>query len=259
MMLLIAMVSMAVALSSMARNDPFLTRGRGGSSTTSLPMVSMEAIPELKAPPVMYAGVATTGGAKASLSPLKTLLLGIISGCHIGFGAFLSLAVGGACPAIATANPGLKQIIAGAFGLPFGLMLTVIGGGELFTGNTAMLTAAVMEKKASLKGLAKNWFFSYVGNFIGSLILAGLAHSSGTLGAGPAAAAAAVMKTSLPFKTAFVRGILCNWLVCMAVYMASGATSLASKMTAIFFPISAFIALGLEHSVANSNNQFTHD
>ena len=132
-----------------------------------------------------------------------------------------------------------------------GLMMTLVGGGELFTGNTALVTAAVVEKKTTMKNLMKNWFFSYAGNFVGSLLMAYLAFNGQTLGDGAAAVLTANMKVSYPFKTLFIRGILCNWLVCMAVYMASGCTSLISKMVAIWFPISAFIALGLDHSVAN--------
>lgn len=130
-------------------------------------------------------------------------------------------------------------------------MMTLVGGGELFTGNTALVTAAVVEKKTTMKNLMKNWFFSYAGNFVGSLLMAYLAFNGQTLGDGAAAVLTANMKVSYPFKTLFIRGILCNWLVCMAVYMASGCTSLISKMVAIWFPISAFIALGLDHSVAN--------
>ena len=129
--------------------------------------------------------------------------------------------------------------------------MTLVGGGELFTGNTALVTAAVIEKKAEMKDLVKNWFFSYGGNFVGSLLMAYLAFNGQTLGDGAAAVLTANMKVSYPFQTLFIRGILCNWLVCMAVYMASGCTSLISKMVAIWFPISAFIALGLDHSVAN--------
>lgn len=206
---------------------------------------------ELKPPAAMYEGAATAGAGKAALPALKIFIMAILSGCHIAFGAYLVLSVGGACPGIAKENPGLQKIIMGAFGLPFGLMMTVIGGGELFTGNTALISAALIEKKATKKDLLKNWITSYSGNFVGSLLLAFLVHQSGTLGVGPAAAATAVAKTSLNFTQAFIRGILCNWLVCMAVYMASGASSLPGKMTAIWFPISAFIALGLEHSVAN--------
>jgi len=199
----------------------------------------------------MYNGAVDIGVAKAGNSALKTLILGFISGCHIAFGAYLVLSVGGACPEIAKSNPGLQKIISGAFGLPFGLMMTVVGGGELFTGNTCLVTMALLENKIKLGSLAKNWFYSYLGNFLGSLFMAYMAYVSGTLGAGPASVAAAIAKTSLPLQEAFVRGILCNFLVCMAVYMSSGASSLASKMVGIFFPISAFIALGLEHSVAN--------
>lgn len=130
-------------------------------------------------------------------------------------------------------------------------MMVLIGGAELFTGNTALVTAAFLERKATLGGLLKNWFFSYFGNFIGSLILAYLVFVGGTLGTSAAAVNAAIAKTSMSLPAAIVRGILCNWLVCMAVYMASGASSAAGKMVAIWFPISAFIALGLDHSVAN--------
>jgi formate/nitrite transporter len=139
----------------------------------------------------------------------------------------------------------------GAFGLPFGLIMTLVTGGELFTGNTALVTAAYKEGQIELKDLVKNWVSSYLGNFVGSLILAYLAYKSTTLGSGPAAVAIATGKASLPWDVAFVRGILCNWLVCMAVYMASGCSSMVGKMTAVWFPISAFVALGLDHSVAN--------
>jgi len=207
--------------------------------------------PDLKPPPSLYEGAVAAGVAKASAPWGKIFRLGIVSGCHIGFGAYLALAVGGACPGIAAENPGLQKIIFGAFGLPFGLIMTLVSGAELFTGNTALVGAAFMEGKTSKGDLAKNWISSYIGNFVGSLILAYLAFKSKTLGAGPAAAALATAKCSLPFEVAFIRGILCNWLVCMAVYMASGTSSMIGKMTAVWFPISSFVALGLDHSIAN--------
>lgn len=129
--------------------------------------------------------------------------------------------------------------------------MTLVTGGELFTGNTALVTASAMEGKTTPAELTKSWVASYAGNFVGSLILAYLAFKSGTLGTAPASAAIATAKCALSFETAFVRGILCNWLVCMAVYMASGCASLAGKMVAVWFPISAFVALGFDHSVAN--------
>lgn len=142
-------------------------------------------------------------------------------------------------------------MILGAFGLPFGLIMTLVTGGELFTGNTALVTAAWKEGKTDGSSLMKSWVASYVGNFVGSILLAYLAFKSGTLGSAPASVAIATAKCSLPFDVAFVRGILCNWLVCMAVYMASGCSTMIGKMTAVWFPISAFVALGLDHSVAN--------
>jgi len=207
--------------------------------------------PPLKPPPALYQGAVAAGVAKASGSWEKIFKLGVVSGCHIGFGAYLAITVGGACPQIAAANPGLQKIILGAFGLPFGLIMTLVTGGELFTGNTALVGAARLEGKTTTKDLVKNWVASYIGNFVGSLILAYLAFKSGTLGSAPASVAIATAKCSLPFDVAFVRGILCNWLVCMAVYMASGCSTMIGKMTAVWFPISAFVALGLDHSVAN--------
>lgn len=207
--------------------------------------------PDLKAPAALYQGAVAAGAAKASAPFGKIFKLGIASGCHIAFGAYLALTVGGACPGIAAQNPGLQKIILGAFGLPFGLIMTLVTGGELFTGNTALVTAAKMEGKTSTSNLIKNWTASYLGNFVGSLFLAYMAFKSGTLGNGPAAAAVATAKCNLAFDVAFTRGVLCNWLVCMAVYMASGCSSMIGKMTAVWFPISAFVALGLDHSVAN--------
>lgn len=97
--------------------------------------------------------------------------------------------------------------------------MTLVSGSELFTGNTALVTSAYMEGKATGKDLLKNWCASYIGNFVGSIFLAFLAFQAGTLGKSPAAVALATAKCSSSFGVSFVRGILCNWLVCMAVYM----------------------------------------
>lgn len=206
---------------------------------------------ELSPPPALYEGAVAAGAKKAQNSFANIFKLGIVAGCHIAFGAFLAISVGGACPGIAASNPGLQKIIMGAFGLPFGLIMTLVSGAELFTGNTALVTAAVMEGKAEKGDLVKNWVASYLGNFVGSLLLAYLVYKGETLGSLPGAVNIATAKCSVPFNVAFIRGILCNWLVCMAVYMASGCKSMIGKMTAVWFPISAFVALGLDHSVAN--------
>ena len=208
--------------------------------------------PTACSPQAGFDGAVAAGTKKASMPASKIFGLGMLSGAHIGFGAFLMLTVGGACPGLAATNPGLKSIVSGAFGLPFGLFMTLMTGAELFTGNTAVVTMAVLEKKATKEQLVKSWVSSYLGNLVGSIAFAYLVFMGGTLGAtGGASAGAAVAKTSLPFMQAFVRGILCNWLVCMAVYLASFAKDVVGKMVAIWFLISSFVALGLEHSVAN--------
>jgi formate/nitrite transporter FocA (FNT family) len=185
----------------------------------------------LKAPPALYEGAVAAGVAKANMPFGKIFVLGIVAGCHIAFGAYLMLSVGGACPGLAASNPGLQRLLSGAMGLPTGLIMCLVTGAELFTGNTALVTAAYMEGKVSRMALAKNWVASYAGNFVGSLLLAYLAYTSGTLGAAPAAVNVALAKCSLAWNVAFVRGILCNWLVCMAVYMASGCSTMIGKMS----------------------------
>ena len=128
--------------------------------------------------------------------------------------------------------------------------MTVIGGGELFLGNCGLIGSAMISKSITKKQALKNLFFSYLGNFVGSMLIAFLAFNCKDIDA-TTAIATAVTKTGLSFNVAFIRGILCNWLVCMGVYMASGSTSLVGKLIAILFPISGLAALGLEHSVAN--------
>jgi formate/nitrite transporter len=203
-------------------------------------------------PPDGFDGAVAAGTKKAGMPMSKILGLGVLSGCHIGFGAFLMLSVGGACPGLAASNPGLQKILLGAFGLPFGLFMTLMTGAELFTGNTALVTMSLLEGKCTTGQLMKSWGASYVGNFIGSIFFAFLVFLGGTLGpTGGASVAVAGAKTSLAFVPAFVRGLLCNWLVCMAVYLASFAKDVTGKMVCIWFIISSFVALGLEHSVAN--------
>mmetsp|Transcript_4550 Transcript_4550/g.12721 ORF Transcript_4550/g.12721 Transcript_4550/m.12721 type:complete len:306 (-) Transcript_4550:75-992(-) len=219
--------------------------------TTSALRMAGGDVPALKPPAALYDGAVAAGTAKGKSAWDKIFKLGIVSGCHIGFGSYLAITIGGACPQIAASNPGLQKIILGAFGLPFGLIMTLVSGAELFTGNTALVGAARMEGKVSTGEMMKSWISSYIGNFVGSLFLAYLAFKSGTLAGAPAATAIATAKCSLTWEMAFVRGILCNWLVCMAVYMASGCSTMIGKMTAVWFPISSFVALGLDHSVAN--------
>jgi len=201
-------------------------------------------------PPGVYDAAMTTGAAKASLPNAKLLTLGFLSGCHIGLGAFLMISCGGMCPGLKETNPGAMRALSGVFGLPTGLIMVLGGGGELVTGNFALIAAAWANGKATLKNLLRNWSVVFFANFLGSLTLAAIAALANT-GVTSGAIAIATGKVSAPFMAAFCKGILCNWLVSMAVYMSLVHKDLASKGVAIIFPISAFVALGLEHSVAN--------
>lgn len=203
-------------------------------------------------PPIVFQKVVEAGVAKANLPWEKIALLGLLAGCYIGMGAFLSLSVGGCCPGLAATNPGLQKILSGAFGLPFGLTLVLVCGAELYTGNTALVTAAWLEKKATLQQLAKSWSVSLVANIVGSLLLVGILSQTGLLATVPGPVNAALAKTSLTFGEAFFRGLMCNWLVCLAIVQSLSATSLPGKFIGVFLPISTFVACGFEHSVANA-------
>lgn len=193
------------------------------------------------------------GQKKAALPINKMLLLGFAAGAYIAFASFGSTMV--SYNLLANPNTyGLGRALAGAiFGT--GLMLVVLCGAELFTGNTLIL-AGVLTRKVSLGSMLKNWLFVYIGNFAGSVLLAFLVVHSGLLGSsgnllGAITVKIAAAKTALPFSQALILGVLCNWLVCLAVWMSTGARSTCGKMMAIFFPIWLFIASGFEHSIAN--------
>ncbi len=149
---------------------------------------------------------------------------------------------------------GLVKFAAGAV-FPVGLMLVVIAGSELFTGNCMFAPISVLNGEASFKGLLKNWTLVYVGNFLGSIFVAFfLAYQCGFFDNMPWASWAVTVantKCGLDFETAFLRGIGCNWLVCLAVWLAISSEDVISKIFACWFPIMAFVTIGFEHSVAN--------
>lgn len=189
---------------------------------------------------------------KTTNNAFKLLVLGILAGAYIGFGGELSNLI--AHDAAQFVGAGLAAFIRGAV-FSVGLMLVVIAGAELFTGNT-MITMSVLDGKSKFKGLMYNWSIVYGANLLGSLLIAYLMFGSGLLEGANVAVGAAALKTaagkaSLAFWPAFFRGILCNWLVCLAVWMALTSRNTIGKVWAIFFPIMAFVASGFEHSIAN--------
>lgn len=207
--------------------------------------------PATLTPSLTYKQIVESGASKATLSPMKTFLMAVVAGVFIALGGLLALSVGANCPGLVSSNPGLQKIIFGMFGLPLGLLLVLMTGMELFTGNTASLTAAVLEGRATVEQLAKNWICSYFGNLLGALIFVGALGICGATAASNPAVTVASAKTSLTFIQAFTRGIFANWLVCLAVWMATASSTLSGKVVGIFIPISSFVVMGFEHSVAN--------
>jgi len=189
---------------------------------------------------------------KVGIGGVKLLLLAILAGMYIAFGAVFSvLSVTG----MAGVWPyGFTRIIAG---LTFclGLVLVVISGAELFTGNNLMVIAW-LNKRITLSAMLRNWGIVYVGNFFGSifiavLILASRLYTASNGELGKLMLNVADYKLHYSFLTALTLGILCNMLVCLAVWMTYSAPTTGGKILAILFPITAFIAAGFEHSVAN--------
>ncbi len=190
-----------------------------------------------------------TGQKKAAQSVFEQIILGVLAG------AFIAFASEGSNTAIHTIESvGVGKALAGAL-FSTGLMLVVVAGGELFTGN-CLMAIACLERKITAASMLRGWFFVYVGNLIGSVMLAYFINQSGQLNfsggmLGGFTVRLAAYKTGLSFTNAFFMGILCNWLVCLAVWMAAGANDIAGKLLAIFFPIWLFITSGFEHCVAN--------
>ena len=201
---------------------------------------------------IAQAGV-KTGESKAKLPPSKALVAGFLAGAYIAFGAMVAITVSsGMDPRIWGTLP---TFFTGAV-FSLGLILVVVAGSELLTGNMALVPLAAMKGRASLKRLVENFGFVMVGNLLGSLFVAYfLAVKTGVLTAempldrlGKIAYAKGVEETETQI---FLRAVGCNWLVCLAVWMALAAEDVAGKVLAIFFPIMAFVALGFDHVVAN--------
>jgi formate transporter len=153
---------------------------------------------------------------------------------------------------IGVANPGLQRMMFAAL-FPVNLLLIVATGGQLFTGNSATCAAARYEGLIDNYELIRNWIVSIIGNVIGCAIMAIIANYVGLLTGGTAALCSntALSKCSYSFTKNFVKAILCNWMVTIAVFLAGASNDLAGKLVGVWFPISTFVAIGLEHSVAN--------
>ncbi len=198
-------------------------------------------------PAEIAALVEASGVSKARLDLVPLFTLAVLAGAFIGFGAAAyTMAMTGVDASFGPAR------FFGGLVFSLGLILVIVGGAELFTGNALMVMAAV-DKLISLRALARNWAIVYAGNFAGALGLAAAFWLSGLLDGpmGQTAQNIAVAKAGLLPGDAFVRAVLCNVLVCLAVWLTLAARTVGGKILAIIFPVTTFVALGLEHSIAN--------
>ena len=220
--------------------------GSTNNQEYAVPIIEIDAY----APAKMADKVGHVGVAKSQLSTLTTFALSILAGVFIALGIQLSMLV----THTATSNYGLNQLVGGvAFTLA--LVLIVIAGAELFTGN-CLIAMSFMARKITGKDLARNLIIAFIGNFIGALTLVLWIYVSKqwTINnhlLGAKIVLAANDKVNIPFGAAFARGVLCNALVCLGIWLCYSARSNMDKILALLWPISCLIACGFEHCVVN--------
>lgn len=184
----------------------------------------------------------------------KFAVLAMLAGVYIAFGGILSLTIGFGFPEITAGNPSLQKMLSG-FMFPIGLILVVLLGAELFTGNNALLIPAYMKKHYGIWPIVKNWILVYFGNLIGALAFTYfLVYQCGLTAVDPYHSAiikVAEAKVSMSWGMVFLKGIGANWCVCLAVWLALSSRSFVGKMLGCWLPVMAFVALGYEHSIAN--------
>lgn len=215
------------------------------------PVVSLAGI-EGMLPPQMASKAEADGVAKAKQDAFTLLILGVLGGAFIAFGAiFANVALAGSAGVVPF---GLARVVAGlVFGL--GLSLVLIGGGQIFTGDVLMVMAWA-DRKLSVFHLVRAWSLVWIGNFIGAVstallvFLAGHHQFGGGL-VGLTALQTAAAKAALPFDRALLLGVLCNVLVCLAVWISLSTRLSAHRALLVTLPIAAFVASGFEHAVAN--------
>ncbi|MGH2650138.1 MAG: formate/nitrite transporter family protein [Actinomycetota bacterium] len=210
------------------------------------PMAGMDSF----SPPEIPRLVETRGVAKANAADVTTLALAVMAGAFIALGGVLSTIISTG----STLGFGPTRFLAGV-GFSVGLILVVVGGAELFTGNNLVVMSWV-SRRITLGRLLRNWAIVYVGYLVGALSVVAMVYlgrwwEQADHAVGATAVSNAATKAALPFWVVFVRAILANALVCLAVWLASGGRSVIDKIFAIIFPIAAFVASGFEHSVAN--------
>ncbi len=193
------------------------------------------------------------GASKAESSFRRLLIMGIMAGAYIAFAGAAST-IGAFNLLFETDTYGLGRILCGGI-FTGGLVMVTLAGAELFTGN-CLITVSVLQKKTSVLKMLRNWAIVYTANLIGSIFAAWLIYNSGIFSSGDGYMGAmtvkiAANKVNMTFFSCLASGILCNWLVCLAVWSSTGAKSTAGKAVSVFFPIWLFATCGFEHSIAN--------
>jgi len=195
-----------------------------------------------------------TGIDKANYHWKKTFVLAFLAGAYIAMGATLAVYVSNGFTGISAENPVLPKLLAGLT-FPVGLMLVLLAGAELFTGNNAMLIPGCLNGKIKWYIVVKNWLLVFASNFVGAIFFSYLfVYITGLFDHDPWQSAIihiAVLKTTQPWHIIFLKGIGANWLVCLAVWLALTAKSTSGKIAAIWWPVMVFVVLGYEHSIAN--------
>mmetsp|Transcript_94028 Transcript_94028/g.239361 ORF Transcript_94028/g.239361 Transcript_94028/m.239361 type:complete len:357 (+) Transcript_94028:152-1222(+) len=211
-----------------------------------------EVVSLCKGPKEAYEAFADKGAELSRKSIPKILHQSVLAGVYIGFGGMLSMVIAGGIADASKNNPTLQSFVFAAL-FPVNLLLILLTGGVLMTGASATVPAAVLEKKAHWSSIPKIVAISWVGNLVGAVIFALLVHycDMNTGATAELAKKTVIKKCSKDFMKTFIKGIGCNWLVCMAVFLCGQAQDMAGKMVAIWFPISCFVAIGFEHIPAN--------
>lgn len=202
-------------------------------------------------PPEMAVKAEAIGLKKATMNTTNLVLLAVLAGAYIGIGAIFSTLTAAGSEALPY---GVARMLIG-LAFTIGLILVVVGGAELFTGN-ALITMAFAAKKVTLVQLLNNWAIVYFGNFIGAVLTVVIVFASGHYKFGHGAVGLTALnianaKVNFTFVEALALGMMCNALVCMAVWLCYSARTTTDKIMAIIPPITCFVAAGFEHSVAN--------
>lgn len=212
---------------------------------------------QIKTPIEITEAAIAAGNAKVKRTlhqPVPLIVSAMLAGAFIAIGGILSLIVGYGFPELTHGNPSLQRLLSGIM-FPIGLILVVVLGAELFTGNNAMLIPGYMRRDYALSAVIRNWSIVYIGNFIGAVAFTWLlVYFTGLTAAEPyhsSIIGIGLAKTSMTWPVVLVKGIGANWFVCLGVWLALSGHTFFEKALGCWLPVMAFVVLGYEHSIAN--------